>query len=1292
MCSKSFSVFLCVIALLSGCSVRTLSAETFRNPYRIPTPVDPDVVLVGDINGDGRPDLLWGETATSSLPTASTPFKLHILLAQPGGGYVSAPDLILPATTSDGCYIADFNKDGRNDLLCATYGDLNASLQVLFGNGDGTFQAAIATALPPSPSNSSNAGVYAVGDFNNDGVPDAIVVYPYDAKSYVLLGDGSGSFRTPIPFISFGENPIPPILVDLNGDGKLDIFFTIGNSVVLGNGDGTFGPMIYSSYASNYDTCVLHDMDGDGRPDAICGFYGLGPTSSDGVRGAEQIIFHGNGDGTFNTASPLAYKVFNNASDYSTGQGRYSYPVAIADVNGDGIPDVLAASSDGLAVLLGGPNLTFSAPQNFALAGNSHGYNPFSRYTHTITDIDGDGVPDVTMAGPNGIFIAYGQHDGTYLSAPEYEVAEEINYASFADFNGDGIIDVAASGDTSLKLSLGNGDGTFGTPVAQPITNIEFYGTNAHIAHGDFNGDGQQDLLAIGTPILSGAQNLYMQLGHGDGSFDAPVLVSATTIADSASISDAAVADLNQDGRSDIVEMSVSSPQQGQIVSMLANGSGTTFNIVNSTVPSEPSGYGFYYANSQPAVADFNHDGKLDAVYGAISNLYVVNGNGDGSFASNGLIFPIPMSGGFSSEGTIGVATADFDGDGNQDFVALVLYGNLFDLYPEPSSTAAWVYYGKGDGTFSTPVLAGSFDRYYLGVATGDLNRDGLIDLVFKTGGLWAPAAGMNKPVVREAGNEVGVVHSLVGRRFGPETNYTGGNGISSSAIVDLNGDGYPDMIFANGDLSGAGVGSVQLASSVTVLLNSGGKRVVTGTLVASPEPSVVTGAFNLSATLVPPSGGASPTGSVTFYVDGVSVGSGMLSGNVATLAGPTTLTAGVHQLAATWVGDSNYATLNLAETHTVTGVPLQVVLTSSLNPSTAGQQVLFSTQFIPNPPAGIDLTGHAYTGILSFYDGPTLLGFEQVSTFGYNLSTANLSAGTHRITAVYAGDDVVAGATSNVVVQVVNALPSTATLMVNPTASVFGGQVQLTATVSAITTLPGHRVPTGMVTFYNGSVAIGSASLVSGTASLISATLPAGTDQLTCEYSGDAAYLSSACNTVAASITAPPSAFTLTLSPSTITVQDGQTGTVAIQLGSVGTFAGPVSLTYGVLPQYGSVTITPAMVTLQAGGTASSNLVFHTVAAGPTISSTNQLARGWPVVLAVMAFFLVPLGVGRHRRLLRLLGVVVAALAMQALVGCGDVWFYTKLVAPGTYQIPVTATGSDQSSQTKTLTVIVTQ
>ena len=108
-------------------------------------------------------------------------------------------------------------------------------------------------------------------------------------------------------------------------------------------------------------------------------------------------------------------------------------------------------------------------------------------------------------------------------------------------------------------------------------------------------------------------------------------------------------------------------------------------------------------------------------MYGAPSNLYVLNGNGDGSFASTGLILPIPQLAGIAGRGAIAVATADFDGDGNQDFVALVQYGNAQNIYPGPNAIILYlVYYGKRRcGHLLQPVIAGSADRHYRALITG---------------------------------------------------------------------------------------------------------------------------------------------------------------------------------------------------------------------------------------------------------------------------------------------------------------------------------------------------------------------------------------------------------------------------------------------------------------------------------------------------------------------------------------------------------------------------------------------
>jgi len=120
--------------LLLLCVARSLSAETFRNPYRIVTAVDPATMAVGDFNGDGRPDIVWVDVST-------TPSTLHVLLAQASGSYLPGTNITFPITTTrtPECLTADFNQDGHQDLVCTGAYEFNNNVYVFLGLGDGTF-------------------------------------------------------------------------------------------------------------------------------------------------------------------------------------------------------------------------------------------------------------------------------------------------------------------------------------------------------------------------------------------------------------------------------------------------------------------------------------------------------------------------------------------------------------------------------------------------------------------------------------------------------------------------------------------------------------------------------------------------------------------------------------------------------------------------------------------------------------------------------------------------------------------------------------------------------------------------------------------------------------------------------------------------------------------------------------------------------------------------------------------------------------------------------------------------
>ena len=300
--------------------------------------------------------------------------------------------------------------------------------------------------------------------------------------------------------LSNGVLAVPLYTVDLNGDGKLDVVSSVGPYVYLGHGDGTFGG---ETNEGAFNSCNYADMERDGHLDAVCVAYLI--QGQDTYTGNNQLaILHGNGDGSFNP-TPVASQIFGDQG----GAGAIESPLVMADVNGDGIPDIIAVSQDGVSVLLGQPNLQFAAPVRYAVSNYGYIYATTSQ----VIDLNGDGYPDIVSTGASGLYISYGNGDGTFKAPPAYPVADALGWMTVADFNGDGIPDIAATGDANIELSLGRGDGTFEPFAALPNGGISFAG-GVMIAHGDFGGTGKQDILAVGSTGTY-QYNTYMLFNDG---------------------------------------------------------------------------------------------------------------------------------------------------------------------------------------------------------------------------------------------------------------------------------------------------------------------------------------------------------------------------------------------------------------------------------------------------------------------------------------------------------------------------------------------------------------------------------------------------------------------------------------------------------------------------------------------------------------------------------------------------------------------------------------------------------
>jgi hypothetical protein len=342
---------------------------------------------------------------------------------------------------------AYLNNDKKLDLLVAIRGSgLPGAVQVLLGNGDGTFR------IGRSFRTLSDPNWVVAADVNDDGIADAIVATSKGVS--VLLGTGSGTFRAAKQYTIASEGGVRSVAVaDVNRDGKADLVVSFdctlttphcregaAAGVLLGNGDGTFGAVqAYPSGGTSPVSVAVADLNRDGILDLVVDI-----ANTERNRGAFGVLL-GKGDGTFQAAQT-----------YDVG-GVSGGSIIVADVNGDGIPDVIAANNcaqggycnvTNVAVSLGNGDGTFQAPKKYAPGG-------WMANQVLVADVNRDGVLDLvaanicessTVCDGSEVGVLFGKGDGTFaLSGIRYKpgssYAASISIAA-GDVNGDGVPDL----------------------------------------------------------------------------------------------------------------------------------------------------------------------------------------------------------------------------------------------------------------------------------------------------------------------------------------------------------------------------------------------------------------------------------------------------------------------------------------------------------------------------------------------------------------------------------------------------------------------------------------------------------------------------------------------------------------------------------------------------------------------------------------------------------------------------------------------------------------------------------
>jgi hypothetical protein len=548
-------------------------------------------VGIGDMNGDGFGDIVF---SSAQSPTIGS---IDVLLNKGDGTFPSPPVSYAVKPYVGSIVVTDLNGDGKVDVAFLSGNEVG----VMLNNGSGVLATPMSYLAGTSPSG------FVVQDVDGDGKPDLVVYSQGNVDVNILLNLGSGTFGTPIPS-SAGtdvlglavENPSshPNLAVFSQGSGNGD-----GSvSVMINSGQGSFGAP--TKFLGGWPQAVaLLDLNGDGNSDLA-----VLDSRSDTVS-----VLLGRGGGTF--SDPV---------DYDAGANYDQASVAVADLNGDGKPDVATTTATGLRVLLNEDGGVLAAPVDYptgagaslvvltdlaedgnidAIVVNSMDNNvsvllhqggstlaPAVKYlvggvgpsSLAVDDVNGDGKRDIVVATSTGVSVLINKGDGTFDNAVIYGTVMTGSLA-LGRVNNDDYADIVCTTGNGLAVLLNLGNGKFGNPVYSNILG------GSTLALADLDGDMILDV------VVTGSSNVTVGAGTGNGMFTNE---NSYTVATSGVV----IEDMNGDGRPDIVTVNT----QTHDVSVLINNGKFTF--------ATPAGYTAGASPVALAIGDLDGDGRNDVV------------------------------------------------------------------------------------------------------------------------------------------------------------------------------------------------------------------------------------------------------------------------------------------------------------------------------------------------------------------------------------------------------------------------------------------------------------------------------------------------------------------------------------------------------------------------------------------------------------------------------------------------------------------------------------------------------
>jgi hypothetical protein len=869
-------------------------------------------------------------TSNTNPPPSGIGFLTAMQTAAGGGTFPNFPAVI-----------GNFRGKGVQDAVAivniSTTNTPTYEIVAALSNGTGGFT------VVPTLTGSSETDAIFVGDLDNDGKDDILMVHPALGSTFIdgWISNGDGTFTVKKTLIVTNNSFVWATLADVNGDGNLDVVLADGATpngniwTALGNGDGTFKAATSVSF-----TGALRPL----------------PPGASGVTGNPVVFADLNGDGSLDFAGPAATGAANDnqimvylCSSTTNPCPSYSAPTPLAttdsaydscflaggDLNGDGKDELVSANCDdnNVTVYVNNGSGSFATGVHYAAGSRPVGV--------TVADVNGDGHNDVLASCTRSadIKVLLGNGDGTVQvpSVGYVTGGSPLVPPLVADFNGDGKADIVVPDDEfSFVYLQGYGDGSFRSAVnyyAEPGGGFQAQAVN--IASGDFNGDGIPDFV-IGNINKANNSSITVFISNADGTLNPGVNYSNSTFTHY-SLQYVAVADFNGDG---ILDIAATDNFNGVVQIFTGNGDGTF--TPGATYATDPA------TAANPVslvVGDFNNDGKPDLAvvnnYGGIpptsATVGVLINNGNGF--NTAVTYPL------DNVATEITAAALVNGNKNLDLV-VPLFGQC-TLNPGPCpkpDTRVAILLGNGDGTFTgQPDFQLGANTYYnpYYAAVGDLNGDGIPDLAVTIedqvkfhqgiavafgngdGTFQAPTlfpSTVNPPQdvplpgyvhvvdLNQDGipdlvysnsqfSTVGVLYGQGGGAFYDPIEFPADRWAWGLALVDYNGDGATDVVVSGNSLDFSGV---------AVLFNTGGNKT---TLASSANPSSPGAAVTFTATVASPVKGitAIPTGQVTFSNGSTVFGSATVNSTGVATFKTNPLPGGTYNITAQYSGDNNF-------------------------------------------------------------------------------------------------------------------------------------------------------------------------------------------------------------------------------------------------------------------------------------------------------------------------------------------------------------------------------------------------